>query len=105
MMMIMLILKKRYWDKGYMFDKITKNTMDGTKSAKDFTIKKWKKFIRKRALKRVEKLMAYAQKKPEDYTKEEMRKLIEKEEKEVISTLTATVGIGAVLTMLGIPKL
>jgi hypothetical protein len=88
-----------------MFDKITKNTMDGTKSAKDFTIKKWKKFIRKRALKRVEKLMAYAQKKPEDYTKEEMRKLIEKEEKEVISTLTATVGIGAVLTMLGIPKL
>lgn len=88
-----------------MFDKITKNTMVGTKSAKDFTIKKWKKFIRKRALKRVEKLMAYAQKKPEDYTKEEMRKLIEKEEKEVISTLTATVGIGAVLTMLGIPKL
>ena len=88
-----------------MFNKITKNTIDGTKSAKEFTIKKWKRFIRKRALKRVEKLMAYAQKKPEDYTKEEMRKLIEKEEKEVISTLTATVGIGAVLTMLGIPKL
>ena len=88
-----------------MFDKITKETIEGTKSAKDFTVKRWKKFIRKRALKRVEKLMAYAQKKPEDYTKEEMRKLIEKEEKEVISTLTATVGIGAVLTMLGIPKL
>ena len=49
--------------------------------------------------------MTYAKKKPEDYTKEEMRKLIEKEEKEVISTLTATIGIGAVLTMLGIPKL
>jgi len=88
-----------------MLDKITKGTVDSTKSAKDFTIKKWKKFIRKRALKRVEKLMTYAQKQPEDYTKEEMRKLIEKEEKEVISTLTATVGIGAVLTMLGIPKL
>ena len=88
-----------------MFDKITKGTIDGTKSAKDFTIKKWKKFIRIRALKRVKKQMEYAQKKPEDYTKEEMRKLIEKEEKEVISTLTATVGIGAVLTMLGIPKL
>jgi len=88
-----------------MLDKLTKETIEGTKSAKDFTIKKWKRFIRKRALKRVEKLMAFAQKKPEDYTKEEMRKLIEKEEKEVISTLTATVGIGAVLTMLGIPKL
>ena len=88
-----------------MLDKITKGTLDGTKTAKDFTIKKWKRFIRKRALKRVEKLIAYAQKKPEDYTKEEMRKLIEKEEKEVISTITATVGMGAVLTILGIPKL
>ena len=88
-----------------MFDKITKSTIDGTKSAKDFTIKKWKKFIRKRALKRVEKQMAYAQKKPEDYTKEEMRVLIEIEEKEIISTLTATVGIASILTILGIPKL
>jgi len=88
-----------------MFDKIKDSTIDVTKSTKDFTVKKWKKFIRKRALKRVEKLIAYAQKKPEDYTKEEMRKLIEKEEKEVISTITATVGMGAVLTILGIPKL
>ena len=53
-----------------MLDKITKGTIDGTKSAKDFTIKKWKRFIRKRALKRVEKLMTYAQKQPGDYTKE-----------------------------------
>ena len=88
-----------------MFNKIKDSTIDATKSTKDFTVKKWKKFIRKRALKRVEKLIAYAQKKPEDYTKEEMRKLIEKEEKEVISTITATVGMGAVLTILGIPKL
>jgi len=88
-----------------MFDKITKSTLEATSSTKDFTVKKWKRFIRKRALKRVQKLMDYAQKKPEDYTKEEMRNLIEKEEKEVISTLTATIGIGAVLTMLGIPKL
>ena len=88
-----------------MLDKITKGTIDGTKSAKDFTVKKWKRFIRKRALKRVEKLMTYAQKKPENYTKEEMRKLIEKEEKAVISTLTATVGLSSVLVLLGIPKL
>jgi hypothetical protein len=88
-----------------MFDKITKGTVDATISTKNFTVKKWKRFIRKRALKRVEKQMKYAQKKPEDYTKEEMRELIEKEEKDVISTITATVGIGAVLTMLGIPKI
>ena len=88
-----------------MLDKITKGTLDGTKTAKDFTVKKWKRFIRKRALKRVEKLMTYTQKKPQDYTKEEMRKLIDKEEKEVISTLTATVGLSSVLILLGIPKL
>ena len=88
-----------------MLDKITKGTVDATISTKDYTVKKWKRFIRKRALKRVEKQMKYAQKKPEDYTKEEMRELIEKEEKDVISTITATVGIGAVLTMLGIPKI
>ena len=63
-----------------MFDKIKKGTVDATISTKDFTVKKWKRFIRKRALKRVEKQMKYAQKKPEDYTKEEMRELIEKEE-------------------------
>ena len=56
-----------------MFDKITKGTVDATISTKDFTVKKWKRFIRKRALKRVEKQMKYAQKKPEDYTKEEMK--------------------------------
>ena len=88
-----------------MFDKIKKGTVDATISTKDFTVKKWKRFIRKRALKRVEKQMKYAQKKPEDYTKEEMRELIEKEEKDVLSTITAPVGIGAVLTMLGIPKI
>ena len=88
-----------------MFDKITKGTVDATISTKDFTVKKWKRFIRKRALKRVEKQMKYAQKKPEDYTKEEMRKLIEKEENEVISNLKATVGLSSVLLLLGIPKL
>ena len=45
-----------------MFDKITKGTVDATISTKDFTVKKWKRFIRKRALKRVEKQMKYAQK-------------------------------------------
>ena len=88
-----------------MFDKITKGTVDATISTKDYTVKKWKRFIRKRAIKRVEKNLKYLQKHASDYTKEEMRELIEKEEKDVISTITATVGIGAVLTLLGIPKI
>ena len=88
-----------------MFEKITKGTVDATISTKDYTVKKWKRFIRKRAIKRVEKNLKYLQKDVSEFTKEEMRELIEKEEKSVISTITATVGIGAVLTMLGIPKI
>jgi hypothetical protein len=72
------------------------------KSAKDKTVKKWKKFIRKKALKKVEQHMEYAQKKPQDYTIEEMRKLIEKEEQAVIKSLYTTAGIGSVLMMFGI---
>jgi hypothetical protein len=34
-----------------MFDKITKNTMDGTKSAKDFTVKNGKSLLEKEHLK------------------------------------------------------
>ena len=61
-----------------MLDKITKGTIDGTKSAKDFTVNKSKTFIRKIAINIDEKLMNYDQKQPEDYTKEEKRKLREK---------------------------
>ena len=87
-----------------MFDKITKGTVDKLSMPRLYSWK-WKRFIRKRAIKRVEKNLKYLQKDASEYTKEEMRELIEKEEKSVISTITATVGIGAVLTMLGIPKI
>ena len=30
-----------------MFKKITDGTIEGTKSAKDFTVKKWKRFIKR----------------------------------------------------------
>ena len=54
-----------------MFDKITKGTVDATISTKDYTVKKWKRFICKRAIKRVEKKLKYLQKHASDYTKEE----------------------------------
>jgi len=88
-----------------MFKKISKHTIDQTKSAKDFTIKKWKKLIKRQAIKRVEKNLKYLQKKPSDYSYDEMRELIAKEEKEVISNLKIAGGMGAILTLLGIPKI
>ena len=48
-------------------------------------IKKFgKKFLRKRAIKRVYETISYQQKKPSDYTKEELRNFILKEEKNLL---------------------
>ena len=88
-----------------MFNKTKKEIIEKSKSFKNLTIFKWKKFIKKRALKRIEKNLKYLQKKEEDFTIKEMRELIAKEEKEVISQITTTVGISTVLALLGIPNI
>tara|TARA_B110000971_G_C19990108_1_gene491536 strand:+ start:1162 stop:1428 length:267 start_codon:yes stop_codon:yes gene_type:complete len=88
-----------------MFKKIKETTIESSKSAKNYTIKKWKKYIRKQALKKVETQLLYLQKKASDFSKDEMRELIAREEKNVISNLRGIVGMGTVLTLLGIPKL
>lgn len=88
-----------------MSDKIKLEIIEKSKSVKNFTVFQWKKFIRKRALKRIKKNLQYLQKKEEDFTIEEMRELIAKEEKEVISRITTTVGISSILALLGIPNI
>jgi hypothetical protein len=88
-----------------MFKKIKETTIESSKSAKNFTIKKWKKYIRKQALKKVETQLLYLQKKASDFSKDEMRELIAREEKNVISNMRGIVGMGTILTLLGIPKL
>jgi hypothetical protein len=88
-----------------MLDKFKNLTVNKTKSAKDFTVKKWKKLIKRQAIKRVEKNLRYLQKKPSDYSYDEMRELIAKEEKEIIANLKIAGGMGAIMTLLGIPKI
>jgi hypothetical protein len=88
-----------------MLDKFKNLTINKTKSAKNLTVKKWKKFIKRRAIKRVEKNLKYLQKKPSDYSYDEMRELIAKEEKEIIVNLKIAGGMGAIMTLLGIPKI
>ena len=88
-----------------MLDKFKNLTINKTKSAKDFTVKKWKKLIKKKAIKRVEKNLRYLQKKPSDYSYDEMRELIAEEEKEIIANLKIAGGMGAIMTLLGIPKI
>ena len=88
-----------------MSNNIKSEIIEKTKSVKNLTIFQWKKFIKKRAIKRIKKNLKYLQKKEEDFTIEEMRELIAKEEKEVISQITTTVGISSILALLGIPNI
>ena len=88
-----------------MLNKFKNLTISKTKSAKDFTVKKWKKLIKRQAIKRVEKNLRYLQKKPSDYSYDEMRELIAEEEKEIIANLKIAGGMGAIMTLLGIPKI
>jgi|TARA_B100001057_G_C22732317_1_gene904316 hypothetical protein len=88
-----------------MLKKLKDTTIKSTTSAKDFTVKKWKKIIKKQAIKRVEKNLKYLQKKPSDYSYDEMRELIAEEEKEIIANFKIAGGMGAIMTLLGIPKI
>ena len=88
-----------------MSNNIKSEIIEKTKSVKNLTIFQWKKFIKKRPIKRIKKNLKYLQKKEEDFTIEEMRELIATEEKEVISQITTTVGISTILALLGIPNI
>jgi len=99
-----------------MFDKIKKGaqaSIDASKKAaeaslnasikaKDQSIKFGKKYIRKKALENIKEKLDFAQKKESDFTKEEMRKMIAKEEKKIIKSLGLRSGLTTILAMFGI---
>ena len=88
-----------------MFDKI-KNTANSTieksKEATEASIMYGKKLIRKKAIESIREKLEFAQKKESDFTKEEMRKMIAKEEKKIIKSLGLRGGLTTILAMFGI---
>ena len=88
--------------------------LDSLNNTKDKFILKLKKRIRKKAMKRVEKQMAYNeqpkkyllflddQKTASDYSKEELRKLIETEEKDIVRGYKMKSTFSVLMAMLGI---
>ena len=99
-----------------MFDKIKKgaqNSIEASKKAaeasieaglkaKDQSIKFGKKHIRKKAIENIREKLEFAQKKESDFTKEQMRKMIAKEEKKIIKELGLRGGLTTILAMFGI---
>jgi len=77
-----------------MFDKIQEVT--------DSSIKYGKKLIRKKALENIREKLEFAQKKETDFTKEEMRQMIAKEESKILKSLGTKGAITTILAMFGI---
>ena len=102
-----------------MFDKIKKGaqtsidaskkaaeaSMDAGIKAKDQSIKFGKKYIRKKAIESIREKLEFAQKKESDFTKEEMRKMISKEEKKIIKGLGLKGALTTILAMFGIANI
>ena len=62
---------------------ITSASLDKSKEITDASIKYGKKFIRKKAIENIREKLEFAQKNESDFTKEQMREMIQKEEKKI----------------------
>ena len=82
--------------------KAAEASIDAGMKAKDQSVKYGKKFIRKKALESIKEKLEFAQKKETDFTKEQMRKMIAKEEKKIIKELGLRGGLTTILAMFGI---
>ena len=70
--------------------------------AKDQSIKFGKKFIRKKAIESIREKLEFAQKDEGDFTKEQMRKMISKEEKKIIKSFGVRGAMTTILALFGI---
>ena len=77
-------------------------SIDAGIKAKDQSIKYGKKYIRKKAIENIREKLEFAQKKESDFTKEQMRKMIAKEEKKIIKSLGITGAVTTILALFGI---
>ena len=68
----------------------------------DSSIKYGKKLIRKKALENIREKLEFAQKKETDFTKDEMRQMITKEESKILKSLGTKGAITTILAMFGI---
>ena len=91
-----------------MFDKIKETantTIEKSKEATSSSIKYGKKLIRKKAIESIREKLEFAQKKESDFTKEQMRKMIAKEEKKVIKSLGLKGAFTTILALFGITNI
>ena len=81
---------------------ITNASIDKSKEVKDASIKYGKKFIRKKAIDSIRDKLEFAQKKESDFTNEQMREMIQKEEKKIIKSFGVNGAVTTILALFGI---
>ncbi len=85
--------------------KVAEASMDAGKKAKDQSIKYGKKYIRKKAIENIREKLEFAQKKESDFTKEQMRKMIAKEEEKIVKSLGLKGALTTILALFGITNI
>jgi len=81
---------------------ITNASIEKSKEMKDASIKYGKKFIRKKAIDSIREKLEFAQKKESDFTNEQMREMIQKEEKKIIKSFGINGAVTTILALFGI---
>ena len=81
---------------------ITNASIEKSKEMKDASIKYGKKFIRKKAIESIREKLEFAQKKESDFTNEQMREMIQKEEKKIIKSFGINGAVTTILALFGI---
>jgi len=81
---------------------ITNASIEKSKEVTDASIKYGKKFIRKKAIDSIREKLEFAQKKESDFTNEQMREMIQKEEKKIIKSFGVNGAVTTILALFGI---
>jgi len=81
---------------------ITNASIEKSKEMTDASIKYGKKFIRKKAIESIREKLEFAQKKESDFTNEQMREMIQKEEKKIIKSFGVNGAVTTILALFGI---
>ena len=81
---------------------ITAASIEKSKEITDASIKYGKKFIRKKAIESIREKLEFAQKKESDFTNEQMREMIQKEEKKIIKSFGINGAVTTILALFGI---
>tara|TARA_B100001063_G_scaffold135362_1_gene126604 strand:- start:834 stop:1100 length:267 start_codon:yes stop_codon:yes gene_type:complete len=77
-------------------------TLDKLKISQDYVVSKYRYHLRKLAIKKVKENLVEMKRVETDFTKDEMRVLIKKEEKKIIKSMGASVSLGVIASVFGL---